>query len=335
MPTLRGETLTRREFLARVGRVEQAGGLRRVRLAEGPGAGAEVIEVDTGEFSFELIPSRGLDVGACRYHGKSIAWQSPAGIVAPGLVQHEAGSFERTFGGGLLTTCGLQNVGNAAEEEGIPYWQHGRASETPAEHVAAWGEWAQDDYLFNVRGVTREASLYEAKLQKTRVVRAKLGEARLEVLDVVQNVGSRPVETMFLYHLNFGWPLLSPETRLRLHSKGVMAIQGEAEGWEEIPAPDPDWTPVVLEHEITADADGWARFSLTGAGMKVRVGYDAKTLPRFTQWRQFGAVDYVLGLEPGSTGVRGRTNERAVKALPVLKPGESVTYRLELSVEPA
>lgn len=334
MPTIHGDKLTRLEFLARVGRVEQAGGLRRVQLTEGPGAGVEVIEVNTGEFTFELLPSRGLDIGACAFQGRSIAWQSPAGVVAPGLAHRDPGGFERAFGGGLLTTCGLQNVGLPSLEAGIQHSQHGRASETPAEHVAAWGEWTDDEYLFNIRGVTREASLHEAKLQKTRIVRARLGEARLEVIDVVQNVGGAPVETMFLYHLNFGWPLVAPGSRLDLHSKRITAVEGRPEGWEEMLAPQADWAPVVLDHDITPDADGWARFSLSGAGMKVRVGYDAKTLPRFTQWRQFGVADYVLGLEPGSTGVRGRAGERAIKPLPTLKPGESVTYRLELTVQP-
>ena len=39
---------TRRELEARVGRIEQIGGLRRLRLAEGPESGVEQIQVRTG-----------------------------------------------------------------------------------------------------------------------------------------------------------------------------------------------------------------------------------------------------------------------------------------------
>ncbi|HWG85426.1 MAG TPA: DUF4432 family protein [Deinococcales bacterium] len=333
MPRLFGQQYSKRDLLALVGRMEQVAGVRRAVLAEGPGAGTEVVEVRAGDLQFEVLPTRGLDLGAARWRGLPLAWISPAGPVHPALRpgNPETG-FVRSFGGGLLTTGGLENVGRPFDDPPEVHGLHGRQSFIPAEGVGARTWWDGDDFLLGVSGIVREASLYAPKLERTRVVHATLGEDRITLTDVVENVGFEPAPCMLLYHMNFGWPLVGPGTLVEVPSRAVTVIEGSADGWDGCPAPAPGFTSQVLEHDVEPDEDGMARFRLRSSRAVLEVAYDRAAIPRFTQWRMFGAADYVLGLEPGTVGVRGRAAEVAAGTLPMLEPGESRTFKLEISV---
>ncbi|WP_424952904.1 DUF4432 family protein [Deinococcus sp.] len=335
MPTLWGEQLSKREFLARVGHHQQVGGLRRVRRVEGVEDGLDVIELRTGAgLELDILASRGLDLGAAWYQGRPLSWLSASGFAHPALRESTPGGFERAFGGGLLTTCGLSNVGNANTDQGTEYVQHGRAATTPAFDVGLQHEWAGEELLMTVSGKTREAVLYGDQLEKTRTLRAQLGVAGLELEDRIENIGARPAEVHLLYHLNLGWPLIGPGTALHLPTTGQRGVVGDASDWATLAAPNAAWTVGVTEHQLRADADGWVRAQLEAPGMRFRLAYSAN-LSRFTQWRQFGRGDYVLGLEPGTVGVLGRAAERAAGTLnTLLEPGERLIYRLRLAVEP-
>jgi Domain of unknown function (DUF4432) len=182
-----------------------------------------------------------------------------------------------------------------------------------------------------VRGKTREAVLYGDKLEKTRTIRARLGEARIELEDVVENIGSKPAALMILYHVNLGWPLIGPGSRLRAPSAKRTVKLGAGANWETVSAPDANYAVSVIEHEMTPDADGWVRLGITSKAVHLEIAYD-EALNRFTQWQQFGAGDYVLGLEPGNVGVQGRASERAAGTLPMLEPGARQTFEVHISV---
>lgn len=334
MPKLWGEDFSKQALLQRIGQVGQVGGVRRLRRLEGVEDGLEAIELRTGGgLDVEILPSRGLDLGAAGFKGQSLCWLSASGFSHPGLIETSPqDGFLRAFGGGLMATCGLSNVGGPNQDQGIEYRQHGRASASPAFEVSAWGEWQGDDYLMTVRGKTREAVLYGDKLEKTRTIRAKLGEARIELEDKVENIGSKPAALMVLYHFNFGWPLLDASSRLSAPSTQRRWVVGTGDDWETIPVPDPDSPVAVIEHHMTPDSEGKVHLRLASRTATLHLSYEASTLNRFTQWQQFGSGDYVLGLEPGNVGVEGRASERAKGTLPMLEPGECKTFRLEVSV---
>jgi Domain of unknown function (DUF4432) len=90
----------------------------------------------------------------------------------------------------------------------------------------------------------------------------------------------------------------------------------------------------VIEHDMTPDPDGWVRLGIHSPTMQLEIAYE-HTLNRFTQWQQFGASDYVLGLEPGNVGVQGRVIERTAGTLPTLEPGETRVFKLEISLKSA
>ncbi|WP_425148637.1 DUF4432 family protein [Deinococcus sp.] len=333
MPDLWGERLTAADLRARVGQVAQIGGLRRVRRMEGVEDGLDVIELRSGGgLELDLLASRGLDLGAAYFHSRPLSWLSAAGFSHPGLREWLPDGFERAFGGGLMTTCGLSNVGAAGQVDGVVYAQHGRASATPAYDLSTSGEWVGDDHLLTVRGKTREAVLYGDCFEKTRTIRAALGQNRVQIEDVIVNVGARPAALLLLYHFNLGWPLVRPETRVQFPSTGQRVVFGEAGDWQGVLPPDPQYAARVTEHDLAPDADGWVRLSVQSPTTSFNLAYQGH-LPRFSQWQQFGSGDYVLGLEPGNVGVLGRAAEAAAGPLDFLQPGETRTIRLQVSVE--
>jgi len=61
-------------------------------------------------------------------------------------------------------------------------------------------------------------------------------------------------------------------------------------------------------------------------GLKIK--YDTAELPCFTQWKQMGEYDYVMGLEPGNCYPDGRDVMRKKNLLQFIAPGESKTQTI-------
>ncbi len=118
----------------RVGEISQLVSTREVRLADGNEDGVRAIDVRVaGGLSVLVLADRGLDLGPVWAGGHQVSWQSPTGIVHPAYF-HER-DWLRSFHGGMLVTCGLQNVGPPAEVGGVSYGLHGRVSNIPARNV--------------------------------------------------------------------------------------------------------------------------------------------------------------------------------------------------------
>ena len=332
MPELWGQPFTAAQLRAHTGQMAQLGGLRRVRRSEGVEDGLDVIELRSGSgLELDILVSRGLDLGAAYFQSRPLSWLSAAGFSHPALREQVPNGFERAFGGGLMTTCGLSNVGPADTVEGVAYPQYGRASSTPAYDVGLSSYWVGDAYVMTVRGKTREAVLYGDCFEKTHTIRAVLGQNRVQLEDVIENIGARPAALLLLYHFNLGWPLIQPESRLLLPSTAQRTAFGESGDWQTITPPDANFATRVIEHDLTLGEDGCVRLGVQSPEMTFHLVYHGH-LPRFSQWQQFGWGDYVLGLEPGNVGVLGRASEVALGPLDYLEPGETRTVRLEVGV---
>ena len=124
------------------------------------------------------------------------------------------GGWLRSFGGGLLVTCGLQNVGEPSERYGEELGLHGRISNTPAALLAREVRWDGEKYLLQARAEVRESRVFGADLVLRRTISARMGEPCVRIEDTVCNEGHRPEPLMLLYHINLGWPLLDETARL-------------------------------------------------------------------------------------------------------------------------
>ena len=208
---------TRDSILERVGSMQQLAPVRRVAFLEGRSKSVEAIEVDTGAgLSFTVLVDRALDLGDARWCGRSLSWQSSAGIVAPDYYEREGTGWLRGFGGGMLTTCGLRNVGPPSKEDGEAFGLHGEISSTPAASVSSRTFWRDHRYCIEIQGEVRESYPFGPNLSLRRIWRTEFGADWLELEDVVTNEGFRPELHMQLYHWNFGFPLINETTKLSL-----------------------------------------------------------------------------------------------------------------------
>jgi hypothetical protein len=334
---------SRREIEARTGRLQQIGGLSRGQAVDGPEAGVETIQVRTGAgLAYTVVPSRGLDISLAQFGGVPLSWQSAAGEAHPAFYDPSGAEWLRTAAGGLLMTCGLTQVGAANEDEGMALGLHGRVHHLPARQVAAEGRWVGDEYEMRVAGVIDEAVMFGDHLRLIREIRGRLGQNRLEIHDQVENAGFAPAPHMILYHVNFGFPLLTEETVVRFPSRQVIVRDEDTplEGYDRWQAPEAGYRERVYYHqELTVDETGVAsavvnnpRFPLPAGpcDLTVRLSWRPDQLPRLVQWKMPGAGLHVLGIEPANCLVEGRAVERRRGTLVFLEPGESRSYDLTL-----
>ena len=66
-----------------------------------------------------LLPDRGLDCFGAWYRGVPLAWVSAVGEGGPLGGRLRDDDWLRAFGGGLVATCGLRNVGTPSEGHGL------------------------------------------------------------------------------------------------------------------------------------------------------------------------------------------------------------------------
>ncbi len=188
----------------------------------------------TGGLSLRLLPDRGLDVGAAWFDGIPLAWISRVGEVSP-APGGRAPWIDR-FGGGLVTTCGLQNVGVASEGHG----QHGAFSTTPASDLRTDRAAVDGELELVVTGVVREGDALDSFLECRRRVTTRTGRAAMTLTDTVVNLGTRSVPSPMLYHLNIGAPLWSPGARVVV-PRGARTVPRDAgakafeDSWDTAP----------------------------------------------------------------------------------------------------
>lgn len=267
------------------------------------------MRLEATDFAVRLVPERGLDVAEAWLEGAQLAWLSGAGF---------AGS---EWGGGLVTTCGLQNVG--APSEGFPL--HGRYHCRPAEALEQNAE--------VVRGRVEDGPFVLMR-------EVRIGDGWLRIRDVTENIGNAPEPAPLLYHVNLGGPLwarggtVSVAELVETVPRDAAATAG-LESWSE--PPDPAELPErVYEHRFRAvDGIGSARVSNPRTGFEFRLSWGADCLSRFHQWVDPRPGYYGFALEPANCSVLGRAADRAAGTLPLLEPGATRDTWLELRAERA
>lgn len=346
-------TETRAGRLQSVGHLQQIGGVRQVQLEDGAERGVRVLEFRTSAgLEFGAIVDRALDIGWCRFGGRSIAWHSPTGFVGPWYREPAGLGFLRTFPGGLFVTCGLDHIlfpehdghdtyNYPGRPDGTEYGLHGRVSTTPA-LVRSYGEtWEGDSCVLHAEGEIRQAGALAENLVLRRRIEANIDGRTIRWRDEVTNEGHYATPHMFLYHMNFGWPLLDATSELVAPIREVL-FKTPTAGDDPVEhlrfhAPQPGFLEQAFAHDIAADANDRAVVALLNYSDReepwgVALRYDQGVFPNFFQWRYLDAGNYVLGLEPSTNGLGGRAGARENGELVILEPGETRTYEQELAV---
>jgi len=325
----------------RVGQMAQIAGISSFQFTEGRAKGVQALKFNTGSgLEFTVLVDRCMDIYAVSYKGIPIAWQSLAGIVSPTYYEPEGSGWIRSWSGGLMTTCGFEQAGTACVDQGISYGLHGRSGNLPAENVSIEERWDGDQYIMTARGKILQSYFVSENYLLTREISAELGKSIIRVHDHVENPGYSKTPFEFLYHINFGFPIVDEGARLIFPSRKTtprdeVAAAGLAE-WDKLSDPEVDYLEQVLEHEMIPDPDGFINTVIVnegiGDGLGVLVRYDYAAFPYFSEWKQMGEGIYSLGFEPGNCHPHGRDKERERGTLQFLKPGETKDFYIEYHI---
>ena len=324
----------------------QLGGIETSVLDEGPGRGTRIAWINTGTgLRYKVVIDRAMDIADAFYGPHSLAWLSHSGITAPQPNANQGIDWLRTFGGGLMTTCGLSHVGGPEEDEYGIRGLHGRISNTPAQLESV----IQPDPVagrmeMSITGKVLETQVFGPTLELRRTISATLGKAILSVRDEVTNRGNTEVPHMLLYHFNFGWPLVDEGTEILWEGPwqsrggdGDDAIFNEENDFRRCPPP-------LAAHrgggegaafiDVASDERGSSSCGLYNPtlGLTATLRFQKQQLPWLTNWQHWGLGEYVLGFEPGTNPPIGQAQAREDNALIRLAPGESRGYELVLEV---
>lgn len=317
---------------SRLGSLAQAVSVETSTVLGGTSSASRRIRIVNGDLDLEVLPDRGLDLGQLRVGGVPLAWISPTGFPRTSVFDGDQRGWLRAFGGGLLATCGLLNVGPASQDGGEQHPMHGRYASLAADVVRA--DVVDEEVV--VEGVVREATVFGAHLELRRRITSPIGERVVRVADRIVNRGADPVEPMVLYHLNFGWPLVDEGTTLRSPASDVRPRDERAalgsQTWANFPAPLHPYPEQVFEHELPPGRSVEVEVA-NPRGLTVRVRFDTAQLPGLFQWRVAEPGLYVLGVEPALVPtVLGRSAARAQGLLTPLAPGASLNLGVEIAV---
>jgi hypothetical protein len=325
----------KKNMLRYVGDFSQIFGIKEYALTCGKAKGVKAFDVKTGSgLEFTVLADRCLDISGLSFKGTNCSYISKAGIVAPEYYEENGIGFLRSFHAGFLTTCGLRNVGTPCEENGEAFPMHGRISNTPGEEICATTEWIDDVPVLTISGKMREARLFGENLVLGRKIICKYGENKITIENTVENLGFRKEALMLLFHFNMGYPLLDEDSILvtptdRLTPRDPEAEKGETE-YSQCQQPTPDYSEQVFYHNLKSDQNGGTSVALINKKLElgVAIHFNKNQLFNFTQWKQMGEGEYVMGMEPCNCYVGGRIDPRNNGILEYMEPGEIRNFDL-------
>jgi hypothetical protein len=300
-----------------------------------------------GGLRFVVLPDRAMDLYCAEYRGTPLNWMSGTGPVSPGLYSSRGWEWLRSFFGGLLTTCGLSNVGDPCDDRGAyleteHFGGHGRISNLPARGVGYRGAWEGERYILSAEGETVETAGQGEKLRLARRIRTEMGTSSIEIVDHVTNEAFAPVPFMFLYHINIGYPLLDQGAQILASCVSLAGMdpvsQSQLSRIGDIPAPAADAPELVFMLEMKPDREGYCHVAFSnpaidgGRGLGLFLRYRRADFPYFHIWKRLSRREYVLGFEPGICTIQGRVRQRERGDLRLLASQETADFGMEIGV---
>lgn len=240
----------------------------------------------------DVLPDRCLDIGAVMYRGLPVAWMSDAPLRHPTDLPEPI--WRHLFVGGLLATCGLDNVGPVCTDHGRDFAQHGRLAAEPAQSVR-WGT--------RIVGGRRIHWLFGAVAQPDSALRLRRhiliadDHPTVRVSDFVRNTGVRAEPVMIQYHCNFGSPFRRAGRAIDVPGTTVVPRDAAAatalDHWQATDAPHAGEVERVFRHEQRGARQTLAHLvppaESEAAAYAITVRADHRTLPSLWQWRLLGS----------------------------------------------
>ena len=324
----------------------QLGGIETSVIDNGPARGTRIAWINTGTgFRYKVVIDRAMDIADAFYNQYSLAWLSHTGVTSPQPFSHKGIDWLRTFGGGLVTTCGLTHVGGPETDNFGERGLHGLISNTAAEiESIIQPDPFQGKLEMSITGRINETQIFGPSLELKRTISGTLGDPVIRISDEIINRGNQPAPHMILYHCNLGWPLVDEGSQIvwkgdwKSRDGNVdNRIFNTGNDFHTCPAP-------LYEHLgsgedaaiIDAHADNTGRCTCgihnTRLGIALAIRFRKEQLPWLTNWQHWGKGEYVTGLEPGTNPPIGQAKARTQDELIMIAPGEKRNYDLEIEV---
>ena len=324
----------------------QIGGIETSVLDNGAGRGTRIAWINTGTgLRFKVLIDRAMDISDAFVNEHSLAWLSHGGVTYPQPFSDKGIDWLRTFGGGLLTTCGLSHVGGPESDQFGDRGLHGLISNTPAEIVSIMQPDPRTGNLeMSITGLIRETKPFGPSLELKRTISATLGKATIRIHDEVINKANTAAPHMLLYHFNFGYPLIDAGTDLLWkgkwhprHGEENAKIFKANNDFRKCPEPLEDHLgsgEEVALVDIEADIFGDSVCGIHNSklGLAVALKFKKEQLPWMANWQHWGKGEYVTGMEPSTHPLTGQAKAREDGSLIFIEPGEKKTYDLSLEV---
>jgi len=314
--------------------------------------GVDLVRLDNGAFSLDIVPTRGMSFRHGHYKGHRVGWTS---AVTDGPVNPKFVNLMNWGGLGwlegydeMLVRCGLENIGSPYQEtveapdgskRDVLYGLHGKIGNIPAHYVAVHYDPATE--AITVEGQVDESKPFAPQIRLATTITTTPGSNKVCVRDEYINLRETPSEMQVLYHWNFGPPYLEEGARIVAPFKTVLPrdrrAQESIDSYGVYEAPKPGYGEQVYFFELYGEGkDGRTIAMLRNrAGDKaVVLRFSIAQLPAFTVWKNTASLKegYVTGLEPATSYPNARPFEKARNRIHTLPPGGShvVETTLEL-----
>jgi hypothetical protein len=309
-----------------------------------------------------ILTGKGADVVEYNYkpHDLDLVWLSPGGVRNPNAFMSTSAdplaTFVDVYPGGWQDV--FPSAGAPATWNGAQFGQHGEICNMP------WTVEIEEDtpsrvvIRLQVRG-QKFPSFIERRVGLSR------GNAELEIEETVTNTSRVDVPAMWSQHITFGYPFVTPGSRITLpdgvtgvsHDQDVGATgrrvaAGSAFTWPHAPATGggtldlgivpPENTPSDLVY-LTGfpDETGWYEVQNPNHPVRARVEWSTATLPYLWYWQEFGGTTgypwygevFTIGLEPNSSyPTNGLPDAIANGSAMWIGPGASKSFTMRVAV---
>jgi hypothetical protein len=327
------------ELVKYIGNITQTGYCRHYSLTDGWGRGMRAADINTGGgLQYTVLPDRCLDISLASYKGVNLVYQTCNGETNPAFYEPQGIGWLHTFAAGLLTTCGLTHLGPPCTDDGEQLGLHGRVSTIPSRQFADLSDWEGNEYRYKVKAIIEEGFLFGNKLRLEREISSLQGHNELTITDHITNFGNRPSPYTILYHMNFGYPLLSEDAELIIDPLKTVTRDADAaagiKNFRTFIKPELNFREQVFFHTLKGTLNGDAIVTVKNKkiGIAVNIGININQLPVLAQWKMMGWGEYVLGIEPSNVPVMSRKTLRENNELPLLQPDEKKTNVIRIEV---
>lgn len=161
----------------KISNTAQLGGIETSVLDNGAGRGTRIAWVNTGTgLRYKIVLDRAMDIADAFYNQYSLSWLSAAGVMPPERLSHTGIDWLRTFGGGLMTTCGLSHVGGPESDDYGERGLHGDISNIAAQiESIIQPDPVSGNMHMSITGIVKETRIFGPNLELKRTVSSELG----------------------------------------------------------------------------------------------------------------------------------------------------------------